>query len=75
MSTCRIKLSVYVTKRSSWTVICYIFLTFFLFKFFSFDMVFISQVQITCFYSVMVAVTTKAQRTLNFKDNKVERKS
>lgn len=38
-------------------------------------MVFISQVQITCFYSVMAAVTKKSQQTLNFKDNKVEKNS
>lgn len=38
-------------------------------------MVFISQVQITCFYSVMAAVTKKELQTLNFKDTKVEKKS
>lgn len=38
-------------------------------------MVFIAQVQITCFYSVMLAVTNKALQTLNFKDTKVEKKS
>lgn len=38
-------------------------------------MVFISQVQITCLHSVMAAVTKKALHTLNFKDNKVEKKS
>lgn len=38
----------------------------------SFHSVFISQVQIMCFHSVMAAVTRK---TLNFKDNKVEKKS
>lgn len=31
-------------------------------------MVFISQVQITCFYSVMAAITKKALQTGNFKD-------
>lgn len=57
------------------TFFYYIFPHFSLFQLLSFYMVFISQVQITCFYSVMAAVTKKSQQTLNFKDNKVEKNS
>lgn len=48
---------------------------FAVFELVSFCMAFISQVQIKCFYGVMAAVTNKRQKTPNFKDNKVEKKS
>lgn len=70
------KLPVHVSEGSNRAAqpLLYFFPRYSVFKPLSFHIVFISQVQITCFYSVMAALTKEARQTLNFKDNKVEKK-